>query len=95
MELTDDQGGSIGAGLFVGSGGALGRGGPASLLLCFAIIGVMIFNTVYALGELAVMYPVCTNLRSRSFSNAVRFLVVSTHTQFDSSIHHGDSRWGE
>ncbi|KAL9024311.1 MAG: hypothetical protein Q9196_006607 [Gyalolechia fulgens] len=51
-------GGSIGAGLFVGSGSALSNGGPAALLLAFGIIGIMIFNVVYALGELAVMYPV-------------------------------------
>ncbi|EOD44355.1 Amino-acid permease inda1 [Neofusicoccum parvum] len=51
-------GGSIGAGLFVGSGSALSDGGPAALLIDFGIIGVMIFNVVYALGELAVMYPV-------------------------------------
>ncbi|KAH8656508.1 amino-acid permease inda1 [Tricladium varicosporioides] len=51
-------GGSIGAGFFVGSGSALNRGGPATLLVDFAIMGVMIFNVVYALGELAVMYPV-------------------------------------
>lgn len=51
-------GGSIGAGFFVGSGGALRNGGPASLLIDFMIIGVMMFNTVYALGELSVMYPV-------------------------------------
>ncbi|PLB54650.1 amino-acid permease inda1 [Aspergillus steynii IBT 23096] len=51
-------GGSIGAGFFVGSGGALSTGGPATLFLDFLIIGVMMFNVVYALGELAVMYPV-------------------------------------
>jgi amino acid transporter len=51
-------GGSIGAGFFVGSGGALAKGGPASLLIDFSIMGIMIFNVVYALGELAVMYPV-------------------------------------
>ncbi|KAL4815420.1 amino acid permease/ SLC12A domain-containing protein [Aspergillus spinulosporus] len=51
-------GGSIGAGFFVGSGGALSTGGPASLFLDFLIIGIMIFNVVYALGELAVMYPI-------------------------------------
>ncbi|KAG9196417.1 hypothetical protein G6011_01538 [Alternaria panax] len=51
-------GGSIGAGFFVGSGGALSRGGPASVLIDFSIMGIMIFNVVYALGELAVMYPV-------------------------------------
>ncbi|KAH8906717.1 amino-acid permease inda1 [Coniochaeta sp. PMI_546] len=51
-------GGSIGAGFFVGSGSALSNGGPASLLIDFVIIGVMMFNVVYALGELSVMYPV-------------------------------------
>ncbi|TGJ82404.1 hypothetical protein E0Z10_g6362 [Xylaria hypoxylon] len=51
-------GGSIGAGFFVGSGGALSTGGPGFLIIDFLIIGVMIFNVVYALGELAVMYPV-------------------------------------
>ncbi len=56
--LTDSTGGSIGAGLFVGSGGALRTGGPASLLLGFAIVGVMLLCTMQALGELAVLYPV-------------------------------------
>lgn len=51
-------GGSIGAGFFVGSGGALRTGGPGWLLIDFLICGIMMFNTVYALGELAVMYPV-------------------------------------
>jgi amino acid transporter len=51
-------GGSIGAGFFVGSGGALSDGGPGTLLIDFLIIGIMMFNTVFALGELAVMYPV-------------------------------------
>lgn len=37
-------GGSIGAGFFVGSGGALARGGPASVLIDFSLMGVMIFN---------------------------------------------------
>ncbi|RGP64286.1 amino-acid permease inda1 [Fusarium sporotrichioides] len=51
-------GGSIGAGFFVGSGGAFTKGGPGSVLICFMIAGIMIFNVVHALGELAVMYPV-------------------------------------
>lgn len=34
-------GGSIGAGLFVGSGRALSRGGPAALLIGFGIIGIV------------------------------------------------------
>ncbi|KAF2815904.1 putative general amino-acid permease GAP1 [Mytilinidion resinicola] len=51
-------GGAIGAGLFVGSGGALRSGGPASLVICFMIIGVSILMMMQALGELAIMYPV-------------------------------------
>lgn len=34
-------GGSIGAGLFVGSGGALANGGPAALLIGFGIMGIV------------------------------------------------------
>ncbi|KIY02703.1 uncharacterized protein Z520_01168 [Fonsecaea multimorphosa CBS 102226] len=63
-------GGSIGAGFFVGAGGALTRGGPASLLICFLITGVMIFNVVYALGELAVMYPISGGF----YTYSVRFI---------------------
>lgn len=44
LTLSGCIGGSIGAGFFVGSGGALAKGGPASLLIDFAIIGVMMFN---------------------------------------------------
>ncbi|KAG6002926.1 Amino-acid permease inda1 [Claviceps lovelessii] len=51
-------GGSIGAGFFVGSGSALANGGPGSLLIDFLIIGVMMFNVVHALGELAILFPV-------------------------------------
>ncbi|KAF2247487.1 hypothetical protein BU26DRAFT_532091 [Trematosphaeria pertusa] len=51
-------GGAIGAGLFVGSANALSQGGPASLLPCFMIIGVMMQLMMQALAELAVMYPV-------------------------------------
>ncbi|KAF6788165.1 amino-acid permease inda1 [Colletotrichum sojae] len=63
-------GGSIGAGFFVGSGSALTKGGPGSVLICFLIAGVMIFNVVYALGELAVMYPVSGGF----YTYSIRFL---------------------
>jgi amino acid transporter len=63
-------GGSIGAGFFVGSGSALTKGGPASLFICFSIAGIMIFNVVYALGELAVMYPVSGGF----YTYSVRFI---------------------
>lgn len=63
-------GGSIGTGLFVASGKALHSGGPASLLIAFSIIGIMLYCTCQALGELAVLFPI-----AGSFSSwATRFL---------------------
>ncbi|KAF2768254.1 AAT family amino acid transporter [Teratosphaeria nubilosa] len=51
-------GGAIGAGFFIGSGSALSTGGPASLVICFIIVGAMLLFVMQALAELAVMYPV-------------------------------------
>lgn len=51
-------GGSIGAGLFIGCGKALANGGPASLLIGFIVIGIMMFCVLQALCELAAVYPV-------------------------------------
>ncbi|RSL71115.1 hypothetical protein CEP54_001430 [Fusarium duplospermum] len=51
-------GGAIGAGLFVGSGGALQKGGPASLIIGYMVIGVMLLCTCLALAEMAVLYPI-------------------------------------
>jgi amino acid transporter len=51
-------GGSIGTGLFVGSGATLHSGGPAALVIGYGIIGIMLYCTVQALGELAVTFPV-------------------------------------
>ncbi|KAI9757109.1 MAG: amino acid permease [Chaenotheca gracillima] len=51
-------GGSIGTGLFIGSGKVLATGGPASVLIAFILIGIMLYCTVHALGEMAVLFPV-------------------------------------
>ncbi|KAI1866946.1 hypothetical protein JX265_007522 [Neoarthrinium moseri] len=51
-------GGAIGAGLFIGSGSALRNGGPASLVICYLIVGFMLLFTMQALAEMAVLYPV-------------------------------------
>jgi amino acid transporter len=59
-------GGSIGAGLFVGSGGALYSGGPGSLVIDFIIIGIMLLLTVNALGELAGEDPFNPRICSQS-----------------------------
>ncbi|KAH8647613.1 amino acid permease-domain-containing protein [Tricladium varicosporioides] len=59
-------GGSIGTGLFVTSGAALSSGGPASLIIAFGIIGILMFCTVQALGELAVQFPVAGSFSAYS-----------------------------
>ncbi|CUS10725.1 unnamed protein product [Tuber aestivum] len=59
-------GGSIGTGLFVGSGSALSTGGPASLLIAFLLIGAMLFCVVHALGEMAVLFPVAGSFAAYS-----------------------------
>jgi yeast amino acid transporter len=55
-----------GTGLFVGSGRALATGGPASLLIAFGLIGGMLYCTVHALGELAVLFPVAGSFSAYS-----------------------------
>ncbi|WPH02826.1 Hypothetical protein R9X50_00569400 [Acrodontium crateriforme] len=59
-------GGSIGTGLFVGSGKALETGGPASVLIGFGLIGIMLYCTVHALGEMAVLFPVAGSFAAYS-----------------------------
>jgi amino acid transporter len=57
---------SLGTGLFVTSGKALATGGPASLVIAFCIIGILMFCTVQALGELAVLFPVAGSFSAYS-----------------------------
>ncbi|KAK4186452.1 amino acid permease-domain-containing protein [Podospora australis] len=59
-------GGSIGTGLFVASGQSLTAGGPASLLIAYSFVGVMLYCTCQALGELAVAFPVAGSFSAYS-----------------------------
>ncbi|CAI7570609.1 unnamed protein product [Penicillium bialowiezense] len=51
-------GGTIGTGLFLGTGSSLATGGPASMLISYAIVGVIVFITMLSLGEMAAFVPV-------------------------------------
>ena len=51
-------GGTIGTGLFLGTGKALATGGPASMLIGYAIVGGIVFITMLSLGEMAAFVPV-------------------------------------
>ncbi|KAI0196925.1 putative proline-specific permease [Astrocystis sublimbata] len=50
-------GGTIGTGLFVGSGQALNRGGPLFLLLAYVFISVLVYGVATALGEMSAYLP--------------------------------------
>jgi len=51
-------GGTIGTGLFVGSGAALHNGGPVGLLLGYLIMGSVVYSMMVALGEMTTLFPV-------------------------------------
>ncbi|KAK2766258.1 hypothetical protein FQN54_007775 [Arachnomyces sp. PD_36] len=51
-------GGTIGTGLFIGSGGALATAGPASSLIAWAFVGTLVFSVIASLGEMATYIPV-------------------------------------
>lgn len=54
-------GGCIGTGLFIGSGGALGTAGPASLFLSYVIMSVVIYFVMNMLGEMITFLPIPGN----------------------------------
>lgn len=51
-------GGTIGTGLFLGTGKSLATGGPASMLIAYLIVGGIVFVTMLSLGEMATFIPV-------------------------------------
>lgn len=50
--------GTIGTGLFLGTGKALATGGPASMLIAYAICGGIVFVTMLCLGEMVAYIPI-------------------------------------
>ena len=54
--------GTIGTGLFLGTGSSLAQGGPASMLICYALVGFIVWITLLLLGEMATQYPVAGEL---------------------------------
>ncbi len=51
-------GGTVGTGLFLGTGKSLATGGPASMLIGYAIVGAIVFITMLSLGEMAAFVPI-------------------------------------
>lgn len=50
--------GIIGTGLYLGTGRALAKGGPASLLINYSLIGGLVYLVMLALGEMSAFMPI-------------------------------------
>ncbi|KAK1819066.1 amino acid transporter [Friedmanniomyces endolithicus] len=50
-------GGAIGTGLIIGTGTALKNAGPASILISYSIVGLIVYVVMAALGEMATWLP--------------------------------------
>ncbi|KAI0438583.1 amino acid permease/ SLC12A domain-containing protein [Xylaria telfairii] len=66
-------GSSIGAGLLLSTGQALAVGGPAPLLIAFAVVGFAVWVTMCNLGELSTNFPV----QGSFYEYSVRFISPS------------------
>ncbi|OBT63123.1 hypothetical protein VE03_07469 [Pseudogymnoascus sp. 23342-1-I1] len=51
-------GGTIGTGLFIGSGGAIAKSGPAGALIAYIFVGTVVYSVMMSLGELATHIPI-------------------------------------
>ncbi|KAK5624332.1 hypothetical protein RRF57_000050 [Xylaria bambusicola] len=51
-------GGTIGTGLFLGSGNALATAGPVGCLIAFLFVGTIVYSIMVSLGEMATFMPV-------------------------------------
>ncbi|GMM34765.1 hypothetical protein DASC09_020900 [Saccharomycopsis crataegensis] len=75
-------GGTIGSGLFLGTGKSLANGGPVSLLICYLLIGVVVYITLLSLGEMSTLMPIsgsfCTYAR-RFGSESLGFTILANY----------------
>jgi hypothetical protein len=71
--------GTIGTGLFLGTGRSLAQGGPASMLICHSIVGFIVYVTLVLLGEMATQYPIAGECFGVSPLSYVRRRVVPVH----------------
>ncbi|PQE07862.1 arginine permease protein [Rutstroemia sp. NJR-2017a WRK4] len=51
-------GGTIGTGLFIGSGSAIANSGPAGALIAYAFVGTLVYSVMMSLGEMATFIPI-------------------------------------
>lgn len=52
------MGGTIGTGLFIGSGTALSKAGPVGALIAYTWVGTLVYSVMLSLGEMATYLPI-------------------------------------
>ncbi|KAJ7188561.1 amino acid permease-domain-containing protein [Mycena filopes] len=60
----------------IGTGKSLAQGGPASMLICYALVGFIVYVTLLLLGEMATQYPIAGSFNAytaRFFSPSYAF----------------------
>ncbi|KAK0250719.1 amino acid transporter [Friedmanniomyces endolithicus] len=67
-------GGAIGTGLIIGTGTALKNAGPASILISYSIVGLIVYVVMAALGEMATWMPAAGGF----VPYATRYVIVLT-----------------
>ncbi|CCH58497.1 hypothetical protein TBLA_0A07060 [Henningerozyma blattae CBS 6284] len=70
-------GGSLGTGLLIGTGTSLSAAGPASMFIAYSFVGILVFFTMAAIGEMASYIPMdgFTSYASRYVDPALGFAV--------------------
>ncbi|KAJ3236390.1 hypothetical protein HDU78_004652 [Chytriomyces hyalinus] len=69
-------GGTIGTGLFVGSGSTISVAGPLGVLISYSVVGILVYAVVTALGEMGTQVPVSGafgELSSRFLDTSIGF----------------------
>lgn len=70
------SGGTIGTGLFIGSGGSISEAGPVGALIAYAFVGTIVFSVIVALGEMAAYIPIAgafTSYATRFIDSSLGF----------------------
>ncbi|KIY50737.1 hypothetical protein FISHEDRAFT_38357 [Fistulina hepatica ATCC 64428] len=80
--------GTIGLGLFLGTGKSLAEGGPASMLIGYSVVGIIVYTTLLLLGEMATQYPVAGsfNAYAARFVSPAYGFALSWNYWFNDSV---------
>jgi yeast amino acid transporter len=73
----------LGTGLFIGTGAAYAKSGPAGLLLAFIIVGIVLWSVMQSIAELATLLPTAGSFphwATRFIDPAVGFSLAISYT---------------